>query len=507
VLGAAGALLLVAIVLLALAAGGHEKSYSVRAIFDDAGNIIPGEDVKIDGVKVGTVGSVTPTQRAKAAVVLNISNSGFKDFRQDASCTIRPQALIGEKYVDCMPTQPRVVGTPLPPPLAKVPSGQEGSGQYLLPVTNTHSPVDVDLLGDISRLPERQRLTIIINELGAGLAARGSDLRDVIKRANPALQELEKVLSILAGENKLLAELAVNSDQALAPFARVRNRVANFIVESNKVAQASAATRGSLARNLQLFPGFLRQLGPAGDRLGALAEQTLPVATDLRVAAPGINEAFTSLPAYSNSSIAFFKSLGATSKTAGPAIVGSKKLLALLKPLGDAALPFSTNLASLLTSFRETGGLERLMDFIFLGTNAANGYDSLGHFLRTEGIGTICLKYQPTPDAKCNRHLANTGATASRAQAGEGEQSGLVMARTYAVIKGATPAQAIAKFPGPTPTPAEIVGGVPSVAPSSSTSAGAAHPVGGSTSGTTYYSPSGEGSEAGGLLLNYLLGN
>ena len=30
--------------------------YTVRAIFDDAGNIIPGENVKIDGVKVGTVG-------------------------------------------------------------------------------------------------------------------------------------------------------------------------------------------------------------------------------------------------------------------------------------------------------------------------------------------------------------------------------------------------------------------------------------------------------------------
>ena len=30
---------------------------------------------------------------------------------------------------------------------------------------------------------------------------------------------------------------------------------------------------------------------------------------------------------------------------------------------------------------------------------------------------------------------------------------------------------------------------------------------GGSTAGTTYYKPSGERSEAGGLLLNYLLGN
>jgi hypothetical protein len=143
------------------------------------------------------------------------------------------------------------------------------------------------------------------------------------------------------------------------------------------------------------------------------------------------------------------------------------------------------------------------MDFIFLGANAANGYDSLGHFLRTEGVATVCLKYQIKFDPKCSRKLANTGTTATRASAGDGEESGLIMKRTFAVIKGATPAQAIAQFPGPTPTPAELVGGVPSVAPASKT----AQPVGGSTSGTTYYSPAAEGSEAGGLLLNYLLGD
>src|SRR5690349_20407315 len=122
-----------AVVLLAISAGGTNGSYTVRAIFDDAGNIIPGENVKIDGVKVGTVGSVVPTPQAKAAVTLNITNSGFKDFRADASCTIRPQALIGEKFVDCLPTQPRVEGTPLPPPLKRIAKGHEGEGEWLLP--------------------------------------------------------------------------------------------------------------------------------------------------------------------------------------------------------------------------------------------------------------------------------------------------------------------------------------------------------------------------------------
>ena len=182
---------------------------------------------------------------------------------------MRPQALIGEKYVDCLPTQPRVEGTPLPPPLKKIPNGLEGSGEYLLPVQQTSSPVDVDLLGDISRLPERQRLTIILNELGAGLAGRGSDLKEVIRRANPALREFDQVLAILAGENKVLAKLAVDSDKALGPFARVRKQVANFLVESNKVSQATAAHRGALEQNLKLFPPFLRELGPAMERCSA----------------------------------------------------------------------------------------------------------------------------------------------------------------------------------------------------------------------------------------------
>jgi ABC-type transporter Mla subunit MlaD len=497
--------LLIIVVLLALSAGGANGSYTVRAIFDDAANIIPGENVKIDGVKVGTVGSVTPTPAAKAAVVLNIDNPGFKDFRSDASCTIRPQALIGEKFIDCLPTQPRVEGTPLPPALRAIPSGQEGAGQRLLPVQNTHSPVDADLLGDINRLPERQRLTIILNELGAGLAGRGSDLHEVIIRADPALQELDRVLAILAGENKVLAKLSVDSDKALAPFAAVRQRVADYIVQSNTLAKATANHRGALARNLQLFPPFLEQLGPAMDRIAHFADETTPVFRNLGIAAPGINQAFTHLPAFSSSSSTFFKNLGQTAKLSGPALVGTQPLLNRLQALGSAAKPFSGSFAELFTSLRNTGGLERLMDFIFLGAGAANGYDALGHFLRTEGVATICLKYEiQQSTGRCSGKLFSSGTPGTTATAAsiDPRTTSVVMARTLAVLGGATPAQAIAKYPGSVPSPGEQPARNPT-GPGTAT----AHPVGGSTAGTTYYKPSAEGSEAGGLLLNYLLGN
>jgi virulence factor Mce-like protein len=501
---AATLIALAAAVLLATSAGGSNGGYTVRAIFDDAGNVISGEDVKIDGVKVGTIGSVTPTPQAKAAVVLKIENPGFQDFRQDASCIIRPEALIGEKYVDCLPTQTRPEGTPLPPPLKRIPSGQEGEGQYLLPVSNTSSPVDVDLLGDITRLPERERFTIILNELGAGLAGRGSDLNEVIRRANPALRELDDVLRILAGENRVLAKLAVDSDKALAPLAAVRERVADFLVQSNTVAQATAAHRGALAQNLKDFPPFLEQLGPAVERLQRFAEQTAPVFANLKSAAPSIDRVFTGLPAFSSSSEAFFKNLGQTSKVSGPALVGTEPLLGRLQALGGAAKPFSGNLGELLSSFRETGGIERLLDFIFLGAGAANGYDALGHFLRTEGVGTACLTYRIEPSAICDRKLGNTastpGASAASAASIDAPDTSIVMKRTLAVMKGATAAQAEAEFPGAID--------VSEAAPSSkqSSSSAAAAPSGAVAAKSSQF-PYSEASQTGGMLLNYLLGN
>lgn len=494
---------LAAVVLLASSAGGSNGGYTVHAIFDDAANIIPGEDVKVDGVKVGTVGSVVPTPRAQAAVTLDIANPGFQDFRADASCTIKPQALIGEKYVDCLPTQARAVGTAEPPALKVIPHGQEGAGERLLSVEHTSSPVDVDQLQDITRRSESERLTIIINELGAGLAGRGADLNAVIRRADPALREASKVLGILASENTVLAKLAVDSDQALAPLARVRAQVADFITQSNRVSRTTAEHRGALAQGFAKLPAFLHQFGPAMKRLGLLADQMTPALTDLGIAAPGINRTFANLGPFSSSSTKFFKSLGQTAQTSGPALVASQPLLNRLATLGTAAKPFAGNLSSLLSNVRETGGIERLMDFIFLGANSTNGYDALGHFVRASVVGKNCIGYAIVPTQGCTANFINLGGSAASAKTASADTTTVTMARTLAVLDGATPAEAIAKYPGPATT------GAGALSPTAQAGAGSAtaQPVGGASAGTTYYTPSSEGTGATGALLNYLLGN
>ena len=147
------------------------------------------------------------------------------------------------------------------------------------------------------------------------------------------------------------------------------------------------------------------------------------------------------------------------------------------------------------------------MDFIFLGAGAANGYDQLGHFLRTEGVGGGCVKYFITPNPSCNRKLGTTSAA-------QGDRSAASSQPARRAGDGADARrherrharQAIAKYPG-TPAPGETPGRTPASTGSSGGAASSTQPVGGSTAGHDLLLPVAESPEADGMLLNYLLGN
>src|SRR5262249_32177677 len=152
---------------------------------------------------------------------------------------------IGEKYVDCTPTQPRAPGTPIPPPLQKIDSGP-GEGQYLLPLENNGTTVDLDLVQNIQRLPYRDRFRLILNSLGAGLAGRGQDLGEGIARATPALRAPDQVLKTLAEQNQQLASLATNGDTVLKPLADNRQHITGFFHNAAISGQATAERSADL---------------------------------------------------------------------------------------------------------------------------------------------------------------------------------------------------------------------------------------------------------------------
>ncbi|MFL5868247.1 MAG: MlaD family protein [Thermoleophilaceae bacterium] len=390
------------VVLLALGVGasdGGGAGYEVRAVFDNVAFAVPGEDVKIAGAKVGTIESLDVTHDKKAVVVLRIEDKRFTPFKADATCTVRPQSLIGEKFVECEP------GSSSAAPLGKVASGG-GKGQHLLPVSNTSSPVDLDLVNNTLRLPYRQRLAIILNELGTGLAGRGKELNEVIHRSNPALRETDQVLSTLARQNRTLSRLATDSDTVLAPLARERRRVADFIVQSNATAQATAERRGDIQASIARLPRFLVELRGLMKDLGGFADQATPVTRDLGAAAPGLNRFIRQLGPFSRVSTPAIRSLGHALVLGRPALLRAHPLIKRLGRIARVARPLSVNLDQLTTSLDKTSGINRIMDYLFFQGTAINGYDSIGHYLRAALIANTCSVYTAAPVSGCSANFA-----------------------------------------------------------------------------------------------------
>jgi phospholipid/cholesterol/gamma-HCH transport system substrate-binding protein len=400
------------------AGGNSSGDYKVRAIFDNAVSVIQGEDVKIAGVKVGRIDSLDVTPQKKAAVVLDVTRPGFQDFRQDATCTIRPQSLIGEKFVECTPTQPKPVGATQSPPLPKIKHGA-GKGQHLLPVTQTSTPVDIDLINDVLRRPYAERLSIILGELGTGVAGQGAGLNETIRRANPALLQTDRVLKILAGQNQILATLASDSDTVLGPLARERQSVADQFAQANTVASATAERGADLERVLARLPTFLRQLRPTMVRLGGLSDQATPVLSDLGSQARSIDNLIVQLGPFSRAAVPALRTLGQAAAIGGPALVHSRPTIRDLRTFARSAKPVAANAAALLDSLQRTGGIERLMDYIFYQVAAINGFDQFGHYLRAALIVNLCTTYATNPTSGCSANFQRASGASARLSAAQ----------------------------------------------------------------------------------------
>lgn len=409
---------LVAIVVLAAGAGAvfalgvaspkAGGTYKVRAIFDDAAFIVPGEDVRIAGAPVGSIDNLDVTKGKKAAVTIEIDNPAFTPFHLNGHCAIRPQSLIGEKYINCTP------GSTAAPALPRIRSGP-GAGTYYLPVTRTSSPVDSDIVQDIYRQPVRQQFALILNELGTGLAARGTDLNAVIRRANPALRYTDEVLQILARENHQLAQLSTDSNKVLGPLAQVRRQLADFVIQANRTSVASAARARDIARGFHLLPKFLGQLRPLMADLGNLADQGTPLFKVLTRAGPGLAKQYENLAGFARATRTSLIALGRSAQQQQPLLLATIPLDRRLARLGQATLPTARSLDTLLTSFDRTGGINQLMSTLFYFASATNGFDKTGHYLRTEALVGGCSSYSKIAVPGCSAGFGSSAAARDQA--------------------------------------------------------------------------------------------
>ena len=230
-LGSVGALL--AFVFGSSAQGSGTSSFDV--IFDDARGLIGGQLVKVAGAQAGTIENVTVTSDFKARIEASIE-SQFMPFRTNATCTIRPEGLIAENYIDCNPGSP-------PAPILK---GENGLPPTV-PIQNTSEPVSLLDLFNIFNVPTRERFAALISELGIGTAGEGQNFNDILRRANPALALARQVIGILARQKAQLATIIDATNTIASDAASHTADVQNFLDRAFALSTLTASHSSNLA--------------------------------------------------------------------------------------------------------------------------------------------------------------------------------------------------------------------------------------------------------------------
>jgi virulence factor Mce-like protein len=393
----------VAIVVAILAArSGGSHQYRVAAIFDDAQGMVPGEQVKIAGAVVGEVQAVRLAPGPKARIVMTIEGR-FAPFHADATCSILPEGLISENFVECTPGSH---GRPLAPAAGGVPT---------VPLSSTTDPVSLQDVLNVFSVPTDQRVAVLIADLGIATAGRGEDLQALLRRADPALEQSQRALSILDAQRTQLTTAVGQTADVVGDLARRQSQVREFVDQAAILARTTARHRVPLGEAIRRLPAMLAAVRPGVRSLDVAVANTTPLLKQLRVAAPGLRRLTLVLPQFVSAGTPAVKTLGAAAERGVPAARKVTPVLARLSSLTGPLRTLSTGLDALLVSSRDTGALEGLERFAYVLSNNTSLYDNVSHII------TFMATVAPECIAGQEAGLNVTGCAHTYRAAGAGE--------------------------------------------------------------------------------------
>lgn len=406
----------------ALALGGDDgERQRYRIVFDSAFGLVEGADFQIAGVPAGRIERFDLSEGwpPRAVVEAVVDDPGRPRLRADARCEVKPQSLIGEYFVDCDPGRSR---RPLP--------------HGTVPVERTANTIPLDLVNDVLRRPQQERLPLILNALGAGLAGRPEDVQEVLARAHPGLREANETLRILARQDRTIERFIADAEAVIGALAQRRRDVVRFVDEAEDAARAAAARRDELERTADRLPDLLAELEPAMASLGEVADAQLPVLGNLSRAASGLDATLARLQPFAERARPALLSLGELSRTGRAALERSQDEIDELRELAEQAPDLADPLRKLIQSLddrdraiehdvraEETAppepdptadakgkgftGFESLLNYFYWQALSINLFDDVGHLLRVGLVVDECSPYSANPIKENRMHCVS----------------------------------------------------------------------------------------------------
>jgi phospholipid/cholesterol/gamma-HCH transport system substrate-binding protein len=267
-------------------------TFTVHAVFTTSQNINVNSPVRIAGVNVGKVTSVShltssdagfdnatsgtngqPTGQQATVVDMAIQDDGLP-LHQDATMKLRPRLFLeGNLFVDIHP------GTPESPDI---------SDGYTFPESQTSVSVQFDQLLSTLQADVRSNLQIFLNQLGdAFIKYKGAQgFREFYKTSGPAFKNASLVNEAFLGtEPHDLSNLVKNLDSTVHALDLHESQLQNLVTNFRIVTGSFAAQDQALGKGVSELPGLLNAAKPA---LAALNSAFPPLRAFAVEALPGV---------------------------------------------------------------------------------------------------------------------------------------------------------------------------------------------------------------------------
>jgi phospholipid/cholesterol/gamma-HCH transport system substrate-binding protein len=272
VLAVAGVVLAVVLVALLLFGG---SGYRVKATFQNAGQLVTGNEVQVGGVTVGSVDDIALTPDGQAEVTFSIDDEDYAPLRRGTRAVIRPSSLSGiaNRFIDLH----------LGPD-----DGEEIDDGGRIGAESTTSAVELDQLFALFDRRTRTAAQDFIAGQAESLRGGGAELRRGVRYLNPALSTGARLFGELTRDERLLRRFLVNSSALVTALAERRDDLTGVVSNLNTTFAALGGQQAALAESIERLPPFLRRanttfvnLRAALDDVDPLVDAAKPVARRL----------------------------------------------------------------------------------------------------------------------------------------------------------------------------------------------------------------------------------
>ena len=372
--GLAALALAVVVVALLLLRGSETRQYVLY--FQNAGQLVPDDDVQVGGRRVGAVGEISLADDNRARIEVEVEPP-YAPLREGTRAVIRQTSLSGiaNRYIAL---------TPGPDSGLELDEGAE------LRADQTTTPVDLDQLFNTFDERTRGDLQNLIEGFATQYDGKAAQANAAARYFNPALSSSRRLVSELNRDSGTLTRFLVSTSKAMTALAERRDDVSGLVQNSGRVAGALAQENEAFSTALDRLPTTLRkgnttfvnlrstlsdldrlvaESKPATRRLAPLLRELQPLLEESRPTVQDLSALF-GRPGADNDLLDATRKLPRLQRVASPSFADQIEALRELQPVLEFGRPYAPDLVGWLRDFGQT---------------TAN-YDANGHYARVQPI-------------------------------------------------------------------------------------------------------------------------